>query len=248
MAAPTRFTSGITQDNKWQPLGEIGIPDPFFYACYEDDFLPYNAANYTVTAAGGSAASSNASGPGGRVLLTTGATAGNFAELQLPTASFKYTAGKKLVYLARVNVAQLTDAVIFGLINTTATPFTGGSITDGIYFSSPAGSTSITLSAVTGGAVIGSTVLTTTGAVNTDLDFGFIVDARGNIRAYSGANLLGSKRPNTALLGPNNGIASTSLTGSLTTVLLNPTVAVSNGSTAAAGTMAVDLQLAAQER
>lgn len=248
MAAPTRFLSGVTQSASWQPLGNVGIPDPFFYAAYEEDFLHYNAGDYTVTASGGSVAATAANGSGGRVLLTTGATAGNFAELQLPVASFQYTSGKKLSYLTRLQVANAsTSQFAVGLVNTNTTPLSSG-ITDGIYFSKAAGSTNIILNVVTGSASRGTATISALLANNTDVDLGFLVDRSGNIKIFAGSNLVGVKRPNTALLGPEYAIPASSLSGSITAVLLNPTIAVGNGSTAAAMTGVVDFQFAAMER
>lgn len=247
MAAPSRFLSGLSQAASYQPLGSIGVPDPFFYAYYEDEFLPYNAALYTVTAASGSVAATAANGSGGRILLTTGATAGNFAELQLPAAGLQYVAGKKLVYLTRIQVAAAsTSSIIAGLIATNATPFT--SIADGIYLSKVAGSTSLTVTAVTGGTTVGTATLANVFVNNTDVDIGFMVDRLGSIKVWAGNNLEGVKRPNTALLGPMFGIQSTALTGALTSVLLNPTLALSNGTTAAATTGVSDFMFAGQER
>lgn len=247
MSAPSRFTSGITQAASFQPLGSLGFPDPFYYAQYDDDFLQYNAGDYTVTATGGSVAATAASGAGGRVLFTTGATAGNFASIQLSTAPFQYVATKKLAYLCRLQVANVTtSALIAGLINTTVTPFSA--VADGIYFNKAAASTSIVLTAVTGSAVVGS--VTIAGALTnaTDIDLGFYVDRSGNIRAFVGNSLEGVKRQDVATLGPNYSILATSLTGALTTALLNPTLAISNGATAAAMTGVADFQLAAMER
>lgn len=247
MPAPSRFPSGITQAMGYQPLGNLGIPDPLFYAYYDDDFLPYNAALYTVTAAGGSVAATAASGSGGRILLTTGAAAGNFAELQLPVASYQIVAGKKLAFLCRLQVANVTTAAfIVGLCATTATPFTA--VSDGIFFSKAAGTTNIILTVNSGSVTIGS--FTISGALTnaTDIDLGFYLDRLGNLKAFVGNSLEGFKRPNTANLGPNYGIAASSLTAAQTAVLLNPTLAVSNGATASAMTGVSDFLFAAQER
>lgn len=244
MTTPARFLSGTTPAAVFQPLGNIGTPDPFFYASFEDDFLPYNSANYTVTATGGSVAAT--SGVGGRILLTTGAVAGNFAELQQPAAGFLYTAGLRLAFLCRLQVTNATtSALVAGLCPTTATPF--GTITDGIYFTKAAGSTNVTLQATTTSASIGSVVVgTLTNA--TDYDLGFYVDRKGNIIGFFGNNLEGYKRQDFAVLGPTAKILSSSLTGVLTTVSLNPTLAVSNGATAAAMTGISDFFFAAMER
>lgn len=250
MAAPTRFTSGFTQAARWQPLGDLGIPDPFFYAYYEDDFLPYNATLYTVTSTGGgTVAATAAKGSGGRVLMTTGASAGSFEELQLPVASFQYTVGKKLAYLARLQVDNaLNDVFVGGLVNTTATPFPGGGVTDGIYFAKAAATTNIVVTAVTGSVVIGTTTIVGALTTNTDLDIGFMVDRLGNIKIFYGNNLEGFKRQNVATLVPDASIPASALTGAISTAILNPTIAIGNGATAAPITGVVDFMFAAQER
>lgn len=247
MASPSRFTSGLTQAASYQPLGHLGLPDPFFYASFEDDFLPYNAAKYTVTAASGSVAMTATDGSGGRILLTTGATAASFAELQLPAASFQYTVGKKLAYLCRLKVASVTtSAFIAGLIGTNVTPFTA--VADGIYFNKVAGSTNLVLTVMTGSVVIGSYTFVGALVNNTDIDLGFVVDRLGNVKIFVGNNLEGFKRANTANLGPNATISNKNLTGVITSVMLNPTLALSNGATAAAMTGISDFLFSAQER
>ena len=245
MSAPTRFTSGLTQAASFQPLGNLGIPDPFFYADYADDFIHYNTGDYTVTASGGTVAASAAGGSGGRILFTTGATSTNFAAIQLTIASFGYTAGKKLAYLCRINPTVVTtNTLVAGLIQTTATPFT---VTDGIYFTKASGSTNVVVNAVTGSTVIGTTTLTGILTAATDIDLGFYVDRQGNIKIFYGNSLEGYKRQDFATLGPNASIPASSLTGSITSVLLNPTLAIETNS-AAAVTMYADFQFAAQER
>jgi hypothetical protein len=247
MAAPTRFTSGFTQAASFQPLGAIGTPDPFFYVEYEDDFLHYNSGDYTNTDTGGSTAATASFGTGGRILQTTGATAGQFNEIQLSTASFQYVAGKKLVYLARIQLATATtNSFIAGLIETNVTPFS--SVADGVYFFKAVGSTTIQLLVRSGSATIGSIANVGTITAATDIDLGFYIDRLGNIKVFTGSNLEGVKRQNTATLGPDYGLLASSLTAAMPTAQLNPTIAVTNGATAAATTMAVDFQYAAQER
>ena len=249
MSAPTRFTSGMTQAANFQPLGQVGVPDPFFYAYYEDDFLPYNAALYTSTNAAGTTAATAAYGSGGRILVTTGAAAGNFGSLQLPVASFANILPKKLAFLTRIQVTNVTtSAFIVGLIGTSVTPFT--SVADGFYLSKVAGSLNIVGTAVTGGTVVGTATLTApTSLLNaTDIDLGFLIDRSNNIFFSVGNNLEGAQRQDVAQLQPAFAIRASSLTGSLTSVLLNPTVAISNGATAAAMTGVVDFMYAAQER
>ena len=245
MGNPVRFTSGFTQDASFQPLGQLGMPDPFFYADYADDFIHYTPGDYTVTASGGTIAVSSTGGNGGRILFTTGATATNFAAIQLTAASFQYVATKKLAYLCRIQLADVTLPVVMaGLIQNTVTPYT---VTDGIYFTKAAGSTDIVVNVVTGSTVIGTTTLTGLLTNATDIDLGFTVDRLGNILIYAGNSLIGQKRQDVTTLGPAAKILASSLTGAMMAVLLNPTLAIQT-STAAAKTMYVDFQLAAMER
>ena len=245
MASPMRTPAGFTQAAPYQPLNGIGIPDPFFYASAHDDFLPYTAGNYTVTAASGSVAQNTANGTGGRILLTTGATIGNFAEIQ-GVAGFNYTVGKRLAFLTRVQLADIVNsAMIVGLVEATATPFTA--ITDGIYFTKASAGSTLELIAVAGSTVLGTASITGAFTAAQDIDLGFYVDSQGNIRGFYGNNLEGFKNQNQAILGPNISILNTSLSGALSTANLAATVAVS-ASTAVAQTMVSDFLFAAQER
>jgi hypothetical protein len=247
MGNPVRLTAGFTQDATWQPLGQVGVPDPFFYAYYEDDFLPYNAALYTATVSGGSIAATAAKGSGGRILFTTAATAASYPTIQLPVASFQYTATKKLAFLCRLQITNTTtNTFIAGLIDTTTTPFT--TITDGIYFLKAAGTTNIVVNVVSGSATIGTTTLSGLLTANTDIDLGFLVDRLGNILIYAGSNLIGQQRQDVATLGPAGKILASSLTAAMTAVLLNPTLSIGNGATAAVTTGVADFLYAAQER
>ena len=246
-SAPVRFTSGFTQDAVWQPLGLIGIPDPFFYASYDDDFIPYNSALYTATLDGGTVAQTVANGAGGRVLLTTAAVAADFVGLQLTSAAFNLTAGMKCVYLTRIQVGAIaTTSFNVGLVETTATPAT---ITDGIYINYTAAGTSMTGYVVTGSTVIGSVVIPVAPVNATDIDVGFVMDRQGNVQFFAGSLLIGNKisTQNTATLSPAAVIYNSALTGSFTTALLNPTLAVFT-TAASAATLVSDFQLAARER
>ncbi len=244
--SPSRFTSGITQDSSFQPLGQVGVPDPFFYAYYEDDFLPYNSALYTATLDGGTAAATVANGSGGRVLLTTAAVATDFVGLQLSSAAFSLAYGNKCAYLARIQVADIaTTSFKVGLIQTTATPST---VTDGIYISYTAGGTTMMVNVVTGSTVIGTASIPVAPVNATDIDLGFVLDRSGNLNVYAGSNLVGNKTAqyDNITTGPAAKILYSSLTGALTTALLNPTIEVVT--TGPAATLVADFQFAGTER
>lgn len=243
MSSPMRVTAGFTQDAVWQPMGMLGKPNPFFYACYNDDFTDYNAGDYTVTASGGSVAAT--AGSYGRLLFTTGATATNFAEIQLKVAPFAFISGKKLFYMTRFKVSDATNSVInAGLIQTTTTPYT---VTDGIYFNKADAGTAITLEVVSGSTTIGSVAIPTTLADNTDIDLAFTVMSSGDIWVYSGSGLIGQVSQNSGTLGPTAKVLASSLTAAMTTADLNPTLAIQT-TAAAAITLNADLQGACLER
>lgn len=243
MAVPTRFTKGFTQDAAWQPLGQLGIPDPFFYAAYYDDYIGYMPARYTNTVnANGTIA--QVAGAYGRILFTTNSStplATDIASQQLDLEAFPIPSGKKVAYLVRLQLADVTNPqVSFGLIQTTTTPFT---VTDGIYINKPSGSTVFTARCVVSSVVTGSVTIPFTPVAATDFDLGFLIDQKGKISIWAGSNLIGPKNQNTATLGPMASFTPTALP----TAVLNTVMALQSGTTTSK-TMNVDLQFAAVER
>lgn len=245
MGNPVRFTAGFTQDFSFQPLGQCGFPDPFFYAVLADDFLPYTAGNYVVTATGGSVASTTTNGMGGRILFTTGAVATNFASIQA-AANFVVSTPKKLAAVTRIQLADVTNsAIIFGFLNAGVTPFAP---TDGIYITKASGGNVWTLNVVASSTSRGSVTIPFTPAVNTDFDLGIFVDRLGNTWAYAGSSMIGGQpNQNQSVLGPQMGILAANLTGAMPVAVLGPALGVQAG-TAVAQTMVSDFLLGAQER
>jgi hypothetical protein len=163
------------------------------------------------------------------------------------SANFQYVPGKKLAFLCRVQLANVTtQTLVAGLITSgNVDPTT---ITNGIYFTKAAGSTNLVLNVVNASVVIGTTTITGALANATDIDLGFVVTPGGSIKAFVGNNLEGVKRQDFAILGPNAGILASALTGTIPTTALAPTLAVGNGATAAAITGIADFLFGAQER
>lgn len=251
---PVRQPEGATTDFPYGPLADCGYGNSAYYHQVFDDFdQSLGAAGlYTVTAASGSV--TLAAGDGGLALFTTGATAGNFAEIQTPVAGFVLPqgaiAGKKLFFLTRLQLSDVVNSVVIaGVCNVTATPFTA--ISDGIYFSKP--NLAATLSIVT---VVGGTAVTTAlpaasyNLVNaTNIDLAFYVDWYGNVNVFTSANMVGFVfQSGTGATLPTRGRVLQLATPSLSTANLAPTLAVSNGTAAAAKTMTVDFHLTAKER
>lgn len=250
---PSRLPGGSTTDQVYGPLGDSGFGNPFFYHQFADDFDNALAATglYTITAAGGSVA--HTAGDGGLALFTTGSVANNFAELQLPAASFTLPqgagAGKKLFWLARMQLSDVTNSVIIaGLCNTTTTPFV--SVADGVYFYKPSGGTALSIISRIGSVATATTIpasaYTLTNATNFDL--AFYVDGYGNLNAFVSANMVGYvPQSGTGAGTPARGRC-LQVTGlNLTTANLTPTLGIQT-SGAAAITMSVDFHCTQKER
>lgn len=96
---------------------------------YVDDFDPYVAGNYTVTLGGGAVAA--AAGDGGLITETTAVSAATL--IQRSIATFQLAKGFRSWGRFVASVDSILGAVVLGLINVTAAPFTPANITDGIY-------------------------------------------------------------------------------------------------------------------
>ncbi|EKS9794829.1 MULTISPECIES: hypothetical protein [Burkholderia] len=250
---PTALPAGLSTDQTFQPLHACGVPNPFFYHQFFDDFdgrVP--AAAYTVSGTG--AALANAAGDGGVATLSTGAAASDIAQIQT-TASFTVNSTPKKVFCeARVSSAAAvsTDAWVLGLTNVNTTPFSGG-ITDGIWFSKAAGSSQIVLNVASGGTVASVNLPTAayTLANATPLDLAFEVSRTGNVRAYIDKQLVGYVPQ--SLLGTSNGPQNVGAVAALTspalpTANLALTAAINTGTNAAGTSMTLDFIGAFKER
>ena len=252
---PVRYPTGVATDPPFQPLAFYGNRNPFFYHEWEDDFDTLHAT-YTRTMTGNGTIAV-AAGDGGQLLFTTNTTtpAGtDLCSIQLPAAGFSFTAGKKSFFLARLQLADATNAAfIAGLIQTTATPFT---VTDGLYFTKASGSTAVSLVSANA-SVLTTLALPSTYATmanNTWLDMGWYVDRNQNVKAFIGYPLVGYQLQSGT--GPVNSSGVTvepfpgpnaSFAPGLTVATLNFTVAVESG-TASSKTMLADFAMTAKER
>jgi hypothetical protein len=244
--APVRYPNGLSTDNPFGPLANYGNPHPFAYHVLAEDFnVILDQYVQTKTSAGTILL---AAGDGGKALFTTNATtplATDICSMQIGWDGFKVTAGKKMHFLARI---QLSDAVnaafIVGMIQVTTTPFT---VTDGIYFQKASGSSQIALKSAVGSAITTLNLPTTAYnlANNTDIDLGFYMDRNGTIYAYAGANLINVQASNAPAGQVKGSIGSFAPT--LTAAGMNPTLAIQSG-TASSKTMAADFIMAAKER
>ena len=252
MSNPMRIPAGFTQDRPGQPLSLIGVPDPFYNAVFDDDFLYYQSGRYTVTVTGaGGGAVAGVNGAGGQITLTTATNTPATTDLtaiQTSTAGIPLVAGAKTAFIARLMLADVPNPVInVGLIQKTATPFT---VSDGIYFNKPTGSTTITAFVVTGSVVKASVSLAGKFApVNGQwFDLGFVYNGRDDLMIYAGTNLVGALAdPTSAAATPDARVLNVASGAMLTSAVLAPTLAVQSG-TASSKVLTVDFFAAIAER
>lgn len=235
---PVRYTSGFTHDALWQPLGKIGMPNPFFFVEDSDDFAPWRPGGFTLTNTGNGTIAPTP-GAGGIALFTTNSStpAGtDLDSLQRPSADMGMSSSLKSAFLCRMMLPDVTNPQFtVGWLNTTTTPFAQ---TDGVYFNKASGSTAITINVMASSVVTGTATIPFVPTNSVFFDLGWYFEPRdGTIKVFAGSNLVGNyvNRQNTATLGPVAVITPTSLP----TVALNPTLALQSG-TATSKTMQVD--------
>ena len=251
---PVRNPSGNTTDQPFGPFADCGNGNPAFYHQFFDDFdESLGVAGLWVATGGGTAA--HVAGDGGLALLTTLAAASSAETLQLPAASFVAASPQKMFFETRLQLGTLTtNSWAIGLLNQGATALAG--ITDGIYFSKVAGTTTINLIVVKA-SVVSATIPVPVGAIGTyaaatNFDLAWYLDRHGDVRVYANNQLIGwipqsgtgSVSPPTAGLGP----CARATAPVLPTANLNVTISIANGTTAAATTMTVDLICVSKER
>lgn len=246
--APMRITAGFTQDMSFQPLGLIGQPDPVFYATAFDDFMFYQSGRYTVTADSNGTVAATA-GDGGQILFTTNSStplATDIAAIQTNIANTTLSQTNKVAFGCRIKTSSATNAAFnVGLIQKTTTPFT---VTDGIYFGKASGSAVISVYVVSGSSVQASASLSGLATLSdaTFIDLAWVLNGRGDLLIFAGANLFGQKEnQNTATLGPIARIDVSALT--LSTAVLAQTLALKSGTTTSK-TMTADFFYSMKER
>lgn len=126
------------------PLAAYGMPAPWVWHTYFNDFDKYDAADWTITTteAGAGSATEALTDADGGVLLVTNDAADNDADFfQKVGESFKYEAGKPLMFSVRFKTSDATQSdLVFGLMITDTTPL---DVTDGIYFQKDDGDANI---------------------------------------------------------------------------------------------------------
>lgn len=229
----TNFPNGLTNNTQQNALGLMSQLDPTTFHTYFDDFDTYVANDWVVTETQVAATEALANGDGGILLLTNSAANNDLVAMQKVGESFIFETNKKLFFKCRFKVSDATkSALVFGLQVTDTTPL---SVSDGVYFSKAAASTSISFNAYKEST--GTTASNVATLVdNTYITLAFYYDGNSYINYFAGTNNL-----NPTYIGR---IASTNIPNTQTTTI---SFALSNGE-AVAKTMSIDYIFAAKER
>jgi len=221
----TNEPAGITNAVLYSALSAYGADDPTVFHTYFNDFDVFTAGDWTGTASG-SVTNAIIAGDGGLLSLINSASNNDLDSLQLKVATFALVSNYKAWFKTRFSLSNATNAALtIGLIQTTTTPLT---VTDGIYFSKAAASTTLTAKVAKSSTI--STVNVGTLANATYVNVGWHYNGTSSIDIYLN----------------NVKVGSLPLTN-IPTANLDLTIAVANG-TAAANTLNVDYIFASTER
>ncbi|MCF4166338.1 hypothetical protein L2U69_11840 [Zavarzinia compransoris] len=184
MAAPTRFPGGVTNVAPSHPLAYFGLPDPAKWHVYFNDFDTFSAADWTITTTedgAGSASEALADGDGGLLLITNDAADDDADFFQKVGESFRFAAGKPVIFRARFKVSDATQSdVIMGLAITDTTPLDAS---DGVFFLKADGVATIGLSAVKDSTATTAAAIATL-ADNTFITLAFWYDGKATITYF----------------------------------------------------------------
>lgn len=183
----TRLPNGITNASEGTALGAWIAPDPTVAYTWWDDFMDYQAANWTITEVGiGTRAVGNIAG--GVIVITNGVNDNDVNSLQWSGSTlastaetFKFVSGKEAWGKIRFKVSDATQSdIAIGLVITNTSIIAG--VTDAVYFLKADGSTTLSLV-----QTLNSTSTTTTAgtlADDTYVTCGYYYDGASSMNVY----------------------------------------------------------------
>lgn len=154
-------------------------------------FMPYTAAQWTVTGTGTGAAQAQATTPSGGVLLTTGSSSTFYSGLQ-SKATVTPAAGKVFSFIARVQVSHATQVGFnLGFGNAQADP-TGTDYTDFIGFRKAPTSATVKGTVIGNSGSVTQTATLVVPVAATEFWLGFYVDLESTAGTCSGSWFYGT--------------------------------------------------------
>lgn len=202
---------------------------PLANCVFFDDFVRFNANEWTITETDAAATEELTTGENGILLVTNTAADNDLVSMQACATAglpFRPEVGRKLWFACKFAVSEATQVDwLVGLLETDTTPFT---TSNGIFFTKPDGSTEVNFFAINSGATsgLGSTFTFT---ANTWWEVAFIVNSLNSVEIWVNGNVVGT------------------ITTNIPTSSLRPTIAIQNGD-ANSRLLLVDYILAAQTR
>lgn len=211
MTTPRRYEKGVTNVAKGTTMGMFPAIDPSRVYGDFDEFFSYSANDWvvsTVEAGAGSATEAVSDAhPGGALLLTNAAGAGDHDFLQraydgaagtLVSETFIFQTHKQLWFKARFKVGDVDDATFFMGLHITNTDPVAVAPTDGVYFHSASTSAALFL------RVRKNSLQLTTTQVATMTDLGWLTvgyhwDGVSLLHYYIGDNYVDTLTPSTYL-------------------------------------------------
>lgn len=161
--SPNSAAGGFSNVHDTDLFSDIPVGDWTRYHNFVNDFDDYLGPAAAGTAQGwiltGAGAAATVAGDGGLLALTSPVS--TFESLQRTPASYKITAGNPLWGAFLTQLDSLLGTLLVGLLNVTATPFTGASQTDGIYLTSV-----VTTGALSFNIAVGGVITTVAAGVN----------------------------------------------------------------------------------
>lgn len=126
----TRFPPGLTNARENGILSDMYVPDRIGRVHeYTNDFDAYAAADWTQQLNAGTIALT--AGDGGLLALTS--AAGAIVTQEKAPANFTLALGLRAWFRGIAEVDNVLGLIVLGMMNATATPFTGASQTDGVF-------------------------------------------------------------------------------------------------------------------
>jgi hypothetical protein len=192
MAAPSRFTSGVSTANKGSALWSYPYPDNTKVYTYFNDFdVDFIATDWTETkiGAGGAIAGPLADEPFGAVVLTSDALDNDGIQEQMDAELFTLSATKKFWFKTRLKWSKVTQSdILVGLavLDTTLLgSVDGDGVTDGVFFSKEDGDALLDFN-VQKNTSTGQSRATSlaTLVADTYTTLGFYYDGAGEVTAY----------------------------------------------------------------
>lgn len=155
----TRSQFGQTNALDTEIFSDMPVQDETKLHVFIEDFDYYSGPVTATTTNGyvlsGTGATAALAALDGSALNIIGATTAFIATYQRGTGSFQLATGFRTWFRALLAIDTLSNSEQFlaGMYNITTTPFTGGQLTDGIWFSSATGTGEISINAAQNGTV-----------------------------------------------------------------------------------------------